>query len=263
MSDSAGDVTRLAGKVALVTGGSQGIGRAIALRLAREGARVVVNDLEQNENADETLRLVTESGAEATFVAADVGQVADVARLVETGVAHFGRLDVLINNAGVELKAPFWEVAEADYDTVMGVNLKGAFFASQAFVKHLMEKERPGVIVNISSVHEELSFPHFTAYCAAKGGLKMMMRNLAVELGPLGIRVCNVAPGAIRTPINAALLDQPEQVKALRSNISLGRLGEPEDVAGMVAFLASEEAKYLTGATYYVDGGLTWHYKEQ
>lgn len=145
----------------------------------------------------------------------------------------------------------------------MDVNLKGAFFAAQAFVKHLLETNRPGRVINISSVHEELPFPHFTAYCASKGGMKMMMRNLAVELGPHGITVNNVAPGAIETPINTKLLNNPEKLGALLKNIPVGRLGQPSDVASLVAFLAFPEASYITGSTFYVDGGLLWNYQEQ
>ncbi|MGH7507001.1 MAG: SDR family NAD(P)-dependent oxidoreductase, partial [Longimicrobiales bacterium] len=215
------------------------------------------------EDSEETLARIRRSGGEARFLGADVSRVSDVNRLVEHGFEQFGQLDILVNNAGIEKHAPFWEVTEQDYDAVMNVNLKGAFFAAQAFVKILRERRRPGVIVNNSSVHEDLPFPNFTAYCLSKGGMQMLARNLAVELGPLGIRVNNVAPGAIRTPINAALLDRPELLASLNENISLGRLGTPEDVAGVVAFLASDEASYVTGATYYVDGGLTWHYEEQ
>ena len=140
---------------------------------------------------------------------------------------------------------------------------KGMFFLTQAFVQYLKETNRPGVIINNSSVHEELPFPNFTTYCASKGAVQMVMRNLAVELAPLNIRINNVAPGAIRTPINADLLSKPELINALQNNISLHRLGEPEDVANVIAFLASDEAKYVTGSTYYVDGGLAFHYTEQ
>ena len=168
-----------------------------------------------------------------------------------------------MNNAGIEKHAPFWEASEADYDAVMNVNLKGVFFATQAFVQHLIETKRTGKIINISSVHEELPFPNFTAYCASKGGLKMLTRNLSVELGALGITINNVAPGAIETPINTKLLNDPEKLGALLNNIPLGRLGQPKDVASLVAFLASEDAGYITGSTFFVDGGLLWNYQEQ
>jgi glucose 1-dehydrogenase len=182
-----------------------------------------------------------------------------VARTIE----QFGRLDILINNAGVEKKAPFWEVAEADYDHVVDVNLKGVFFATQAIVQHLMKVKRPGRIVNIISVHEDLPFTGFAAYCASKGGIRMLTRNLAVELGSLGITVNSIAPGAIATLINANLLNNKPQLEALLHQIPLGRLGQPEDVAGLAAFLVSDQASYVTGATYFIDGGLTWHYEEQ
>ena len=174
-----------------------------------------------------------------------------------------GRVDVLVNNAGVETHAPFWDVTEADYDKVLGVNLKGVFFGTQAMVQHLRATGRPGRIVNISSVHEELPFPNFAAYCASKGGLKMLTRNLAVELGPLGITINSVAPGAIATPINTALLNDPVKLASLTRQIPLARLGTTDDVAGVAVFLASDEAAYVTGSTYVVDGGLTWFYQEQ
>lgn len=141
--------------------------------------------------------------------------------------------------------------------------MKGVFFAAQEMVKHLMATNRRGKIVNISSVHEELPFPNFTAYCASKGGVKMLTRNLAVELGSLGININNIAPGAIETPINTKLLNDPQKLGALLAQVPLGRLGQTRDVASVAVFLASDDADYVTGSTYYVDGGLTWHYEEQ
>jgi glucose 1-dehydrogenase len=169
----------------------------------------------------------------------------------------------LVNNAGVEKRANFWDVTEADYDLVLNVNLKGLFFVTQAMVRYLIEAKRPGKIINISSVHEELPFPHFSSYCASKGGLKMITRNLSIELAPLGITINNIAPGAIETPINKNLLNDPVKLKGLLENIPLRRLGKPEDVASVAAFLASEESSYVTGTTFVVDGGLTWNYEEQ
>ena len=254
---------KLEGKVALVTGSSSGIGQAIAIRLAKEGANIIINYRSSREEAQETQEQVEATGRQAQIVQADVSVVEEVRKLVEAGIEAFGKLDILVNNAGIEKRADFWDVTEADYDKVIDVNLKGVFFGTQAMVQHLRETGQPGRIINISSVHEELPFPHFTSYCASKGGVKMMMRNLAVELGPLGITINNVAPGAIATPINQELLNNPEQLKKVTQNIPLGRLGEPEDVAGLVAFLASDEAKYITGSTFYVDGGLLWNYQEQ
>lgn len=254
---------KLEGKVALVTGSSQGIGQAIALRLAEEGADIVIDYRSHPEGAEETKAKVEATGRKGHVVKADLGIVSDVHQMIESGIQHFGKLDILVNNAGIEKNASFWEITEADYDSVVNVNLKGVFFATQALVQHLMETQRPGKIINISSVHEELPFPHFTSYCASKGGVKMMMRNLAVELGPLGITINNVAPGAIETPINTQLLNDPAKLEALTKNIPLGRLGQPSDVAALVAFLASPDADYITGTTFFVDGGLLWNYQEQ
>ena len=203
------------------------------------------------------------AGGKAASVAADVTVPDQVQNLVEQAYQQFGGCDILVNNAGVERHAPFWEATEADYDLVLGTNLKAAFFLTQRFVQKLMESKKPGAIINISSVHEDMVFPNFASYCAAKGGMRMLMRDLAMELGPYGVTCNNVAPGAINTPINASLLANKPQLDALLRNIPLGRLGTPEEVAGLVAFLASSEASYVTGSTYFIDGGLIRNYKEQ
>lgn len=254
---------KLENKIAIVTGGSGGIGHSLCERLAKEGAKVVVNYHSSIDEAQEVKSKIEAQGSEAFLVQADLAKVDEINNLVKSTVDHFGKVDILVNNAGLEKRADFWEVTEKDYDLVLNVNLKAVFFTTQAVVKYFRAANNPGKIINISSVHEELPFPHFTSYCASKGGVKMIMRNLAVELGPLGITINNVAPGAIATPINTALLNNPEQLKKVTANIPLGRMGEPEDVAGMVAFLASDEAKYITGSTFYVDGGLLWNYHEQ
>lgn len=254
---------RLEGKVALITGGGRGIGRGIAERFAAEGADVVVDYGHSKDAAEEVCRTIEASGRRSAAIQADVSKVDDVRRLVDEAVQRMGRLDVLVNNSGVEKPGAFWDVTEEDYDHVLSVNLKGPFFVTQAFVRHLREARRPGKVINISSVHEELPFPGFASYCAAKGGLKMLTRNLAVVLGPHGITVNSIAPGAVRTEINAKLLDDPTKVKPLLQKIPLGRLAQPADVAGVAAFLASSDADYVTGATYFVDGGLTWFYEEE
>ena len=254
---------KLAGKVALVTGSSQGIGAGIAVRLAEEGADVIVNYRSHPEEGNAVKAQIESAGRRSVAIGADLGSVDAVFKLIADGVAALGQIDILVNNAGVEKNASFWDVTEKDYDFVLNTNLKGPFFATQAFVKHLQGRKAPGKIINISSVHEDLPFPHFTSYCASKGGMKMMMRNLSIELAPFGITINNVAPGAIETPINHALLNDAAKLKALLENIPLNRLGKPADVSSAVAFLASSDADYITGTTLVVDGGLTWNYSEQ
>ena len=253
----------LEGKVAAVTGGDQGIGRAIVERLAAEGADVALCYRSNKAGADEVVSVVQKGGRKAMALQCDVSNVAEGQAFVGNAVKQMGRIDILVNNAGLERRADFWEVSEADYDLVLNVNLKGPFFVTQAFVKHRMQGKAGGKVINISSVHEELPFPHFASYCASKGGIKMLTRNLAIELAPLGITVNSIAPGAIETPINKKLLNDPVKLKSLLENIPLKRLGKPEDVASVAAFLASSDADYVTGTTYFVDGGLTWNYEEQ
>ncbi|MDE3167062.1 MAG: glucose 1-dehydrogenase [Acidobacteriota bacterium] len=254
---------KLEGKRALVTGSDQGIGQAIAIRLAEEGADVAINFRKNRDGADETRARIAALGRRCAAIQADVGKVEDAIRLVNESVAALGAVDVLVNNAGIEKNASFVDIAEADYRAVIEVNMSGPFFATQAFARHRRDAGGPGSVINISSVHEELPFPHFTPYCMTKGALKMMMRNLSIELAPLGITVNNVAPGAVQTPINAKLLSDPKLLNPLLENIPLRRLGQPSDVAGVVAFLASADAAYITGATIVVDGGLLWNYSEQ
>src|SRR5579871_3372400 len=254
---------RLAGKVAIVTGSGSGIGKSIAIRLASEGATVVVDYRNRPEQAMDTKTKAEAAGGKAITVQSDVTKIGDNQNLVDQAYLQLGRCDILVNNAGIEKRADFWDVTEQDYDAVLNINLKGAFFLTQAFVRRLRNAKLPGRIINISSVHEDMVFPHFSTYCASKGGLRMLMRDLSVELGPLGIRVNNVAPGAIVTPINTALLEDKPKLDALLANIPLGRLGTPEEVASLATFLASDEAAYITGSTYVIDGGLLRNYHEQ
>ena len=254
---------RFENKVAVVTGSSSGIGQSIAVRLASEGAAVVIDYRSHPEGAAETEKKIADSGGKSIIVQADVSRVADTANLIQQAWDQLGGCDILVNNAGVEKGSAFWDTPEADYDTVLGVNLKGPFFLTQAFVRRLRDAKKPGRIINISSVHEDMVFPHFATYCAAKGGLRMLMRDLSVELGPLGITINNVAPGAIATPINQAMMNNPAELDPLLRNIPLGRLGTADEVAGLVAYLASDEAAYITGSTYVMDGGLMRNYHEQ
>lgn len=254
---------KLQGKTALVTGSGQGIGQAIAIRLAEEGANIIINYRSEIAEAEETKTKVEAAGSKGYIVKADLAKVDEIQKMFAEAIQQFGQLDILVNNAALQKRGDFWDVTEEDYDSVMDVNLKGVFFATQAIVQHLRETKRSGKIINISSVHEELAFPHFTTYCTSKGGMMMMMRNLAVELGELGITINNVAPGAIETPINQDLLKNPDQLNAVLKNIPLGRIGQSQDVAALVAFLASADADYITGSTYFIDGGLLRNYKEQ
>ena len=253
---------RLDGKKALVTGSGRGIGRAIAVRFAREGADVVINDINiEGPGAPDARRGRGHRSARRADPA-DLSRTDEARRLIDEAFRRLGPIDILVNNAGIEKRTPFVEVAEEDYDKVLSVNLKGAYFTTQAFVRHLLAAGRPGKIIHISSVHEELPFPGFSTYCLSKGGLQLLTRDLAVELGPHGITVNGVAPGAIATEINRALLDDKPRVERLLKQIPLGRMGKPEDVGAVAAFLASSDADYVTGSTYYVDGGLAWNYHE-
>jgi len=254
---------RLEGKVAIITGGDQGIGRSIALRLAADGADIVFSYRANRTGADEVVHLITDSGRRAMALQADFNNRAQAQKFIADLYDHFGTTDILVNNAGLERRSDFWEVSEQEYDMVLNVDLKAPFFITQAVVQRWISAKRAGKIINISSVHEELPFPHFATYCASKGALKMLMRDLAIELAPFGITVNNIAPGAIETPINKALLNDPAKLKPLLENIPLKRLGTGEDVAGVAAFLASPDADYITGSTVFVDGGLLWSYEEQ
>ncbi len=253
----------LEGRVAIVTGAGSGIGQNIALRLAKEGAKVVVDYIGSDEGAKQTIASITGAGGEAMSFQADVTRLDQVQGLMDFAYTSYGGCDVLVNNAGMEKKADFWDVTEEDYEKVLSVNLKGPFFLTQAFVRKLRESGKKGRVINISSVHEDMAFPGFATYCISKGGMRMMMRDLAVELGPLGITINNVAPGAVKTPINDNLMEDKEKMAQLQKNIPLGYMGTVEDISGLVAFLASDEASYVTGATFTIDGGLSRSYHEQ
>jgi glucose 1-dehydrogenase len=258
MSTAASSSRDLDGKVALVTGAGSGIGYAIADRFGREGAAVAINYLGHSDDAQALARDLEATGTKAIALEADVSDAAAVESLIAHIVERFGRLDVLVNNAGIEKSQPLLEVDESSWDRTLAVDLKGPFLCLQAAARR-MKDGGGGSIVNISSIHEDLPFPGYTPYAAAKGGLRMLMRNAAVELAEFGIRVNNIAPGAIATPINAATLADPAKVKRLQQIVPLMRLGKPEEVADVALFLASDRSAYVTGSTYYVDGGLIRH----
>jgi glucose 1-dehydrogenase len=254
---------RLAGKVAVITGSGSGIGQSMAIRFASEGATVVVDYRNHPEQAADTKAQAEAAGGKAILIQADVSILADTQRLIDEAYKQLNRCDILVNNAGIEIESPFWEVTEKDYDAVLNVNLKGAFFLTQAFVRPLLKAKQPGRVINISSVHEDMVFPHFSTYCASKGAMRMVMRDLAVELGPYNITVNNIAPGAIATPINTKMMADKPELNALLANIPLGRMGTPEEVAGTALFLACDDGAYCTGSTFIVDGGLIRNYHEQ
>ena len=248
---------RLAGKTALVTGSSSGIGEAIALRFAREGADVAVHYHREEDEARAVAAQVEKLGRKCVVLGANVGVAAEAEGLVRDAHAALGRLDILVNNAGVEIREPFVEVSEQHYDVVLGVNLKGAFFAAQAAAKLMIAAGSGGRIVNVSSIHEDVAFLNYATYTASKGGMRMFTRTVCQELAPHGITINDIAPGAIATPINKRTLGDGELLHELQAVIPAGRLGEPDEVASVAVFLASDEAAYVTGSTYYVDGGMS------
>ncbi|HZR43788.1 MAG TPA: glucose 1-dehydrogenase [Ktedonobacteraceae bacterium] len=248
---------KLEQKVAIVTGADSGIGRAIALLFAQEGATVVVNYAHNQEKAEEVQKLIDQQHGKCIVLQADVSQYQQVMGLIQQTVAHFDRLDILVNNAGMEIHAPFLEVTEEHFDRVLSVDLKGAFFCAQAAAREMVNRKIAGRIVNISSVHEDLAMPQNVPYCCAKGGLRMLTRTICLELAPYNITVNNIAPGAIKTPISADVQSDPEKMKALLTEIPLHRMGQPEEVAKLALYLASDDSAYVTGATYFIDGALS------
>jgi glucose 1-dehydrogenase len=246
----------LHGKVAVVTGGNTGIGKAVVLALARDGANVVIDYVAHPEATDELEVQVAALGDRAVGVDADVSVVADLQQLVSAAVEYFGRLDVWVNNAGMETRTSVLDSTEADYDKVMAVNLRSAFFGTQVAARRMISQGDGGRIINMSSVHEDWPMPGNTPYCLSKGGMRMLTRTAGVELAPHGINVVGVGPGAVATPINAATMADPEAMKTLDAAIPLGRLAEPEEIADVVAFLAGPGAGYLTAMTVMADGGL-------
>jgi glucose 1-dehydrogenase len=247
---------RLQNKVAIVTGAATGIGRAIAIRFASEGASVVVDYVGNAATPSQTETAIKSSGGTCVAVEADVSKPDDVQHLIDSAVKAFGKVDIIVNNAGIEKKAAFVDYALADLEKILAVNLVGAFLVSQAGARQMIAQGAGGRIISISSVHEDLPMPTNAAYCASKGGLRMLTRTIAVELAPHNITVNNIGPGAVFTPIDADVEAKPKMEKSLMHEIPLNRWGKPEEIAGLAVYLASDEAGYVTGSTYFIDGGM-------
>ncbi len=255
---------RFKDKVALITGATSGIGQAISLRFAEEGAHVAINYPRYAENIRETeqeveriCRGIRQYGCRDFPVQGDVGNPNDVKKMFAQVLDQFSSIDVLVNNAGIQTQAPSDKLGIEEFDEVINVNLKGAFLCAQQAIRHFLKQNKPGVIINISSVHELIPKPEFLGYSVSKGGMGNLTRTLALEYAPQKIRINAIGPGTVNTPINQAWKEDPEKREIVRQHIPMGRIAEPEEIAAVAAFLSSDEAAYITGQTLYVDGGLT------
>ena len=246
----------LSGKVAIVTGGNSGIGKAIVLALAAQGAQVVIDYVVHPEATAELEAQLRALGDRALGVQADVSKVGDLEKLVAAAVGAFGRVDIMVNNAGVETRTSVLDTSEDQFDRVISIDLKSAFFGTQLAARQMVQQGGGGRIINITSVHEDWPMPGNTAYCLAKGGMRMLTRTAGVELAPHGITVVGVGPGAIATPINSGTMADPAKLAQLNAAIPLGRMGKPEEIANLVAFLAGDGGSYLTATTVFADGGI-------
>ena len=247
---------RLQGKVAVVTGAGSGIGQAIAVAFAEEGASVVVDYVGEASSAADTLAKISSIGGHAIAVAADVSAPEQVSGLIQQTIAAFGKLDILVNNAGIEKKFPFVDYPLDEWQKIMAVNLTGPFLCCQAAAKQMIAQGTGGRIINISSIHEDLPMPTNAPYCTSKGGLRMLMRTVAVELAPHQITVNNIGPGAIYTPIDKDVESDPKLNDQILAEIPMRRWGKPEEVAQLAVYLASDDASYVTGSTHFIDGGM-------
>jgi glucose 1-dehydrogenase len=250
---------QLENKVAIVTGSSSGIGKGIALAFGEEGAAVTADYRSHPDEAKDVVERIEDAGGKAVSVQADITRPEDVANLVRRAVEEFGRLDIMVNNAGIEHKMPFLETPLEVWNKVVAVNLTGPWLGCQEAAKLLVSQGGSGRIINISSVHEDLPMPTNSPYCAAKGGLRMLTRTIAVELAPYGITVNNIASGAVETPMDMPLKEHPEQMQKLLSEIPLRRMGKPEEIAALAVYLASDASAYVTGSTFFIDGGMIRH----
>jgi glucose 1-dehydrogenase len=258
------DLRGLAGKNVLVTGGSSGIGQAIAVRFAEYGANVAINYLRQPEEATGTedqvhacVAKVQREGVRDVLVRGDVSREEDVVRMVGETIDALGGIDVLVNNAGIQISRPSDQLSTDDFQRVLDVNLKGAFMCAREAIRHFLAEDKPGSIVNVSSVHQLIPKPDYLGYSVSKGGMQNLTRTLALEFAGRGIRVNGIGPGATVTPINSAWIDDPVKRDQVESHIPMARAGTSDEMAGVTCFLASEDGAYITGQTIFVDGGLT------
>jgi glucose 1-dehydrogenase len=246
----------LKGKVAIVTGGNSGIGKAIVLELAEQGANVAIDYISNPDSTEALEQRIVALGDKTIGVDADVSKVADLQRLIDATVKQFGRLDIMVNNAGVETRTGVLDTTEQQYEKVLQINLKSAFFGTQLAAKQMIKQGGGGHIINITSVHEDWPMPGNIAYCLSKGGMRMLTRTAGVELAPHKILVAGVGPGAVATPINQSTMNNAAEMEKLDTAIPLGRMARPEEIAGVVAMLASDRANYITATTVFADGGL-------
>jgi len=246
----------LQGKVAIVTGGNSGIGKAIVLELAKQKANIVIDFITNPQATDELEKQIVSLGDRAIGVQADVSQVSELQKLIDAAVHEFGRVDIMVNNAGVETRTSILDTTEAQYEKVLKVNLKSAFFGTQIAAKQMIKQGGGGRIINITSVHEEWPMPGNIAYCLSKGGMRMLTRTAALELAKHNILIAAVGPGAVATPINTKTMKDPTLMQKLDAAIPLGRMAKPEEIAQVVAFLASDAASYITATTIFADGGI-------
>ncbi len=246
----------LKGKVSVVTGGNSGIGMAIVLALAEQGANIVIDYVAHPEATESLEKRVMALGDQVIGVQADVSKVADLQRLIGAAVEKFGRVDIMVNNAGVETRTSILDTTEEQYEKVLAINLKSAFFGTQLAAQRMIKQGTGGRIINISSVHEDWPMPGNTAYCLSKGGMRMLTRTAGVELAPHNVLVVGVGPGAVATPINLSTMKDPALMKKLDNAIPLGRMAKPEEIASVVAFLAGDGASYMTATTVFTDGGI-------
>ena len=246
----------LEGKVAIVTGGNSGIGKAVVLALAAKGAKVVIDYVADEQATEDLERQIAGLGEMSVGIEADVSKVEDLQRMIDMAVSTYGRLDIMVNNAGIETRTSVLDTTEVQFEKVMAVNLKSAFFGTQLAAKQMIKQGGGGRIINMTSVHEDWPMPGNTPYCLSKGGMRMLTRTAGVELAPHNVLVVGVGPGAVNTPINAQTVNDPAALAKLDSAIPIGRLAESEEIASVVAFLAGDGASYITATTIFADGGI-------